>query len=274
MWLLLKLIKAKILTAEFFNLVGKNRSSWTMKVVLVFAAFNSQAQSIDVAASWARPPYVIPENHSGFELDVVKEVLTSLGHKVNFIYVPYDRTISMLKQEKVDMALTLNPKSGIEATLLGDPFVAYQNVALSLKDNKLNINTIADLSKSSLVAFQGAALVLGDEFAKAMTKNHLYLEMGDTPRMLELLLHGAVDAIIIDINIFTAIAKKNTGHDQLDKITIHPLFEINRYSAGFKDVKLKQSFNLALKQYVANGRYNILKKRYNIQEITPVGAAK
>ena len=65
-----------------------------------------------------------------------------MQHEAVFTYVPYERTVIMLQQKSVDIALTLNIKSGLEAWQLSDVFVVYQNVVLSLKENKFEINNI------------------------------------------------------------------------------------------------------------------------------------
>ncbi len=243
-------------------------------LALLLATGIVYAKKIDVAAGWSRPPYIIPESHSGFELDLVKQVLASMGHQANFIYLPFTRTISLLKQGKVDMALTLDANSGVDKSQLGDVFVVYQNVVLSLRENKLQINNIADLGEVSLVAFQGASIILGREFLEVTSGNKLYVEIADQRRQLELLLQGEVDAIIADINIFTALSKSLTGTEQTDKVAIHPLFPVNRYSAGFKQIELKHAFNQALRQYVAQGHYQKLTQRYNLQKVTPLSDKK
>ena len=241
-------------------------------LMLLVNSFCVFAGDIKVAAGWSRPPYIIPKTHSGFELDLIKQVLSNMGHKAVFTYVPYERTITMLQHKNVDMALTLNIKSGLRARQLSDVFVVYQNVVLSLKENKFEINNIQDLESLTVVAFQGASEVLGKQFVEMTTKNNLYMEMADQRRQLELFLQGEVDAIIIDVNIFNVLSTKLTGINQLKNTTVHPLFPVSPYSAGFKDLELKDQFNSALRKFVADGDFQTLKRDYNIQDfITTYG---
>jgi polar amino acid transport system substrate-binding protein len=37
----------------------------------------------------SKPPYVIEENHSGFELELVQQILTMIGKAPEFIFIPY-----------------------------------------------------------------------------------------------------------------------------------------------------------------------------------------
>jgi hypothetical protein len=60
-----------------------------------------------------------------------------------------------------------------------------------------------------------------------------------------------------------------TGARQLEKVTVHPFFEISHHSAGFKDLQPKEQFNQALIQYTVCGKYQELKDKYEFQDITP-----
>ena len=232
--------------------------------------FSVAADNLQVAASWEKPPYIIPQNHSGFEVELMTEVFNDLDHGVNFVYMPYKQSVEMLQRKQADVTLTLNNLSGINSKYLSDVYVLYQNAALSLKSKNLPIQNIQNLSKYSVVGFQSASDVLGADFAEAIQKNKLYIEIADQTQQLSLLLKGEVDVIIIDLNIFHYLSVKLTGSDQFDKVTVHPLFSPSRYSAGFKDIVLMKQFNQALGKYVSSGRYAVLKARYNFKDIQPV----
>ena len=124
-----------------FKIPNKNKAR-LFCLMLFLNSFSTFAGDIKVASGWSRPPYIVPETHSGFELDLIKQVLFNMQHEAVFTYVPYERTVIMLQQKSVDIALTLNIKSGLEAWQLSDVFVVYQNVVLSLKENKFEINNI------------------------------------------------------------------------------------------------------------------------------------
>ena len=232
--------------------------------------FSVAADNLQIAASWAKPPYIIPQTHSGFEIELITDVFNDLNREVNFVYMPYDQTIETLKRKKIDIALTLNNLSGTAPEYLSDVYVFYQNVALSLKNKNLPIQQLQDLSKLRVVGFQSASNVLGAEFAVAIENNKMYIEIGDQRRQLELLLNDQVDVIIIDINVFHYLSIELTGSDQFEKVMVHPFFAPSRYSAGFNDMKLKKQFNQTLGKYVSSGRYKALKAKYNFKDIKPI----
>lgn len=238
-------------------------------LILMLIPFTTSAKTVQIAASWAKPPYIIPQTHSGFEIELITHVFSQLDLDVNFLYMPYDRTVEMLKRKEIDVVLTLNNLSGVAPNELSDVYILYQNVALSLKDQGLPIREIKDLANYSVVGFQSASNVLGDDFAAAVRNNKLYLEVADQKRQLELLLTKQIDAIIIDLNVFHHLSVELTGTDQLDKVMVHPLFIPSPYRAGFKDKVLKVQFNRALAQYLSSKPYDALKKKYHFKGMQP-----
>jgi len=254
------------------NLICRKTVSLRFIVLSLYRYFFSPvvADNLKIAASWAKPPYIIPQTHSGFEIELITDLFKDLNHDVKFVYMPYDRAVEMLQSKQADVALTLNNSSGIAPEYLSDVYVFYQNVALSLKSKKLNIEHLQDLSTYRVVGFQSASHVLGDEFAAAIENNKLYIEIADQKRQLELLLNEQVDVIIIDINVFHYLSFELTGSDQFKKIAVHPFFAPSRYSAGFKNLTLKKQFNQTLGKYVSSGRYEVLKAKYNFKDIKPI----
>lgn len=214
---------------------------------------------------WSKPPYVISEGHTGFEIDLVREVMKSIGHEIIPIYVPFGRSHVMLQRGVVDITLTLNPRLGIPPEQLSDVYITYQNVAISLKKSELSIETIADLGSHTVVAFQNASVVLGEEFKHAVSQSKLYTELPDQRQQVEMLLLGNTAVVVMDINIFMHISKEIRGVSQKDRVKVHYLFPASPYQAGFKDVRLKEAFNLALKNYLKTDQYEWLKYRYSLQ---------
>lgn len=239
-------------------------------MLLVPVIYSVQANHLQIAASFAKPPYIMPDTHSGFEIELMTDIFKELKHDVKFAYMPYDRSIELLNLKQTDVALTLNNLSGVAPQYLSDIYVFYQNVALSLKDKNLPIQKLQDLSRYSVLGFQSASDVLGPEFAAAIKGNKLYTEIADQSLQLELLLNEQTDVIIIDLNIFHYLSLELTGSDQFEKVTVHPFFAPSRYSAGFKDLTLKQQFNQTLGKYVSSGRYEALKAKYNFKIINPI----
>ncbi|UAA38198.1 transporter substrate-binding domain-containing protein [Paraneptunicella aestuarii] len=226
------------------------------------------ARTLEAAVGWTKPPYIIAETDSGFELDLVRQVMKSLGHKINPIYVPYGRSYSMLENNQVDLTLTLSEQVGVHISKLSDVYVTYQNVAISLKKSNVTINQIADLQHYSVVAFQNARMLLNKTFSDAVAKNDMYIELPYQRNQVEMLFNGNTDVVVMDINIFNHLSRELTGKNQMEKVNVHNLFPLNHYRVGFADPVLRYDFNQALGNFVETQEYRDLVKKYDLHTIS------
>ena len=227
------------------------------------SALAQNENTIDMAVGWHKPPYVIAENNSGFELELIQSVFQTMAYTTKVVYVPYGRSHNLLKRGLVDIALTANSPTGIAQPHISEVYVVYQNVALSLKNSKLEIQSMEDLAKYSVVSFQNATTNLGGEYADAVKQSPMYLELPEQRRQVELLLLGNVQVAVMDINIFNYLSKEISGSNQLINTEVHKLFAPTPYRVGFKDQNLKDRFNLALSRYLGSEAYPALLKKYD-----------
>ncbi|MCV2886277.1 transporter substrate-binding domain-containing protein [Aestuariibacter sp. AA17] len=231
----------------------------------VYASFSVSPnldKNVDIAVGWTKPPYVIADGNTGYELDLIRTVFASIGYDITPIYVPYGRSHSMLRKGLVDVTLTLNERLGIEPEKLSDVYVVYQNVAISLKKRNLHITRLEDLSNRSVVGFQDANRVLGEEYRKAVEKAYRYVELPEQRRQVEMLLLGNADVVVMDLNIFLHVSADVAGTPMGDNINIHRLFPPNPYRAGFRSTELKIAFDVALRQFMSSEKYEWLKNKY------------
>lgn len=234
--------------------------------LLVFSV-SLHAKVIDVAVGWTKPPYVIKEGDTGFELDLVREIFASIGHDIRPVYVPYGRTVQVLKSGAVDVALTLTSRLDIEEKYLSDTYIIYQNAAISLKRKALPIRDLTDLENYSVVAFQKAQFALGRVFREVTSKSRLYIELPEQRRQVEMLLQEKTDVVVMDVNIFTHLSEQISGEDQTGNIQVHSFFPATHYRAGFTSQEMKQQFNRALKTFKNSDAYLALMERYGVHAL-------
>lgn len=225
---------------------------------------NSNRLSISVG--WNKPPYVIEDKNSGFELDMVSAIFRTMGYPVNYVYVPFGRSNTLIKAGKVDAALTMNEHMDIEGLVISDPYISYQNAAISLKGRSIDINSINDLKKYSIVAFQNASVVLGSEYQMATKVSPLYLELPNQHNQVEMLLKGKVDVVVMDINIFNYLSKEIIGSSHMSSVVIHRLFPKTNYHIAFQNNDLMSKFNNAMHKYKQSEEYLSLVARYEFIE--------
>ena len=241
-----------------------------MRIAALFTvllySFIASSEQLDVVVGWDKPPYVMSADHSGFELVLTRAILKELGHELSPIYVPFGRTARLLKDDAVDIALTLNKAHKVSADILSDPYVVYQNVVVTREDRNIAVSDLASLRGKSIIAFQTAKNVLGKEYGNTLASQPNYLEMARQDRQVNMLMLGSVDAVIMDRNIFSYLKARNDAYSN-DAVTIHELFPVSAYCAGIPNPELRAQFNATLNKFIENGRYQALLTRFGLENL-------
>ncbi len=224
------------------------------------------AERFYVVVGLAKPPYVIQETNSGFEIELISSILKKMGKQPDFIYVPFGRSLRMLNNERIDAIMTINTNLINDISRLSDPYITYQNVAITLKSDNLVLNNVTDLSQYSIAAFQTADKVLGKSYAQAITKNEHYTEVADQRHQTKLLFDKKVQALVMDINIFNALSPLVGGEEDHSDVNIHLVFPKSPYRMAFKNKKPIEPFNHALRDFKDSPAYQALINKYNLQK--------
>jgi polar amino acid transport system substrate-binding protein len=238
------------------------------KLVLLLClviAPSTLAESFRVIVGLSKPPYVIQEQAGGFEIELIKEILHNMNLEAEFLFVPMGRSKRLLDHDMGDAILTANPHIIKDEKLLSDVYIIYQNVAITLKSSNLKIESLKDLSKNRVVAFQMANKLLGDAYSDAVLKNSNYMEIPNQFRQVKLLLEGRMQVAVMDINIFKYFFNL-IGHDEMEeKVDIHHIFPKSPYQMAFKDPKHVKSFNQSLLAVRKSEFYQALLKKYRLE---------
>ena len=232
-------------------------------ILLTASAF---AKQLDLVVGWDKPPYVMAEQDSGFEVEIVRAIMSDLGHEINVIYVPFGRTVQMVESGRADIGLTLTDEHDISPEYLTDCYVVYQNVAVSLQERGLNIRAIPDLAGKSIIAFQTAKDVLGETFKSSLGSQQNYLEFAEQERQVNMLLLGSVDVAVLDRNIFNYL-KHKLPKERQKATQFHELFPVSAYRAAITDPSLRAQFNQALQLYKQDGRYQAMLDKFGLDNL-------
>ena len=226
------------------------------------AALPENNKVIKIASADSRPPYILQVEGSGLELDIIRSAFAEQGIDVNFQFSSRNRQMLHFEQHKVDAIITVNEHSGVSG-FFSDNYISYQNVAISLANNDLRISDINDLGKYSVVAFLNANNVLGDAFHTMTEKNLSYLEVSPQQKQNKMLYLKRVDVVIADKYVFQYLNTLITREvDVSENLHYHMIFPASEYFASFHDEKLKNTFNLGLKNIRRNGVYQQLVQKY------------
>lgn len=222
----------------------------------------SFSKEIRTAIGDSLPPYVFKSSNSGIEYDIIKEALAYKGHVLVPVYVPFARTPSFLQTGKADAAATILDAYEESSFFYSDSHISYQNVAITLKERNLKIDTISDLSGKKILAFQKANIYLGSEFAKYCSAPSIYSEIANQETQIGMLYKNRVDVIVMDIYIFYYYKKMTKLFKTEKPIVVHKIFTPTNYKVAFTEKSVRNDFNEGLAALKASGKYDMIFKKY------------
>ena len=231
-------------------------------VCLIVLSCLLQAETVKLGVGQDLPPYVLRESNSGIELDIAREALQVKGYEITPVYLPFGRVMLALENGDVDAALTVNEDSGIADIHYSDSHITYQNVAIALKKSGFKIDSVQSLGQYSVLAFHYASRYLGSEFELMANKNPNYAEKGQQNIQVSMLYLKRVQVVVLDFTIFKYFKRLETRVNTDAQIDVFKIFPPTPYKVGFRNVKIKDDFNLGLAELKKNGRYNELVKKY------------
>ena len=220
-------------------------------------------EPLRVAMGGHLPPYVIPERDTGITIEILNRTLKPAGYEVIPRYYPYARRIVEYEQGNADAVIDI-----VETDLPGHlsvPAITYENVAVALRKNRFDIDSIEDLSRFSVISWQGAAKVLGPEYATMAEANPRYREVPDQRKQVMLLFSDRIDVAQLDRSIFQYYRNRLRKTSQVDPtppVEIYPLFGEITYRILFRDEAARDAFDRNFKAMRESGAVAEIRKRF------------
>lgn len=221
-----------------------------------------QSASKTIVAGLNKPPYVIEESGEGIQLDLLRSAFKEADFTLSFIHIPFGRGPTGYQQFNADGILTVPPDFSFPAMYISQPYIYYQNIAVSLLENDFSIKEISDLSGKDIIAFQNAKKYLGEEYNSAATSFMNYREVPEQEKQIELLFLHRTDVIILDISIFKRYLKTHADSELTKPFKVHYIFGERPYSAGFRTAEMRDAFDKNIKEMRENGTYQLIIDKY------------
>ena len=213
------------------------------------------AKEINIIAGLTKSPFIIKENESGLQIELIREILSRQNIDVKFTHTSLLRNLTTYQSLNADGISILAPDFSYPNIYTSLPYISYQNVAVSLTESTLKINDISDLSGKSVVAFEKASKFLGDEYRRVVGYSLDYREVAGNAKQVEMLFMRESEVIVIDRYIFTDVIRFNKDPLFNKTFTIHPIFEPTPYVMGFRSKDIRDKFNLSLQAMQYQGEY-------------------
>jgi polar amino acid transport system substrate-binding protein len=240
------------------------------KVIQIFLFFSycissiAIGKNIELTAGLSKPPFVIEDNkqYGGIQLDLITEIFAIENQPISFIHLPLARSFSSVNKWHTDGTITLPSTHKQKNVFVSEPYISYQNVAITLAEDNLTIDKLNDLAGKHIVAFQTARKFLGNNYSQTIEKAADYQEIADQMIQIELLFIKRTQVLILDINILKHFLFNHHDSKYNKPYKIHHLFAPRVYSAGFKSKVVRDQFNRGLAIIKANGKYQKVLDKY------------
>jgi polar amino acid transport system substrate-binding protein len=215
------------------------------------------APTLKIALGETKMPYVSAETQSGIEYDIVTQALQRAGFTVVVDYLPNKRAQLELHEDRLDAAINNAGR------YLSDPYIAYQNMAITLCSQRISIASIDALAQFQIAAFHNANQYLGADFARIAANKQRYRELSPQQLMNRMLLARRFDVAISDINIFKHVQQEIDPRAN-QPLCPYSIFPPTVYRLEFRDPLVRDRFNQALKALREQGLYEQLAKKYDL----------
>ncbi|WP_448566228.1 substrate-binding periplasmic protein [Thalassotalea ganghwensis] len=209
--------------------------------------------AVNIGPPWA---YYDGQKVTGIDVEVIKQALSPYGYQLEFYLLGYERLIKEFNQGKFDFA----SPAAFEAPngFFTDKYLPFEDVVISAKDSNLSVLQLDDLKGKIIVAYQGATMVLGQQY-ESVIKQANYQEKAMREIQLKLLANQKVDLVVGERRLLEYIVNKN--HPEF-AISIHRLFPIVSYGGVAKTQQLQQEFNQGLKRLKTSGEYQAILEKW------------
>jgi len=221
-----------------------------------------ESDKIEMVDGLVKPPFIVEENGQGIQLDIVRLALEALDKDVHFIHVPFGRTVTTYQSLNADGIVTVLPNYQHPNLFVSQPYITYQNVAVSLLENEFSIENIGDLTGKSMVAFQNAKKYLGKDFNKIIKYSMDYREVAEQMKQIDMLFLHRTEVVILDINIFKYLLKHGRAGRYTQPFKVHYIFDERQYSAAFKSKEIRDLFDLGINKIRKEGTYQLIVDKY------------
>jgi polar amino acid transport system substrate-binding protein len=193
----------------------------------------------------------------GIEYQIVSRVFSRAGYQVNYELYGYSRLLKQFNDKKLDCASPVAVQ--VAGASYTEPYLPFQDVAISKRDAGLSINSLNDLAGKRIVAYQQAGQVLGEDFNKAIAGAN-YLELAERELQLNLLFSDRVQLVVGERRVLHYLAARLAPHYNLQE---HYLFAEKAYPAACWQLQLTQTFNQGLAQLQQSGELQQILQQYN-----------
>ncbi len=208
-------------------------------------------------------PHFVKKGDTGLFTDLIKEIFALLPqYQLKFRHgMSVRRLVKELNNGRIDAAA--NVFGADIKGYMSEPIFRFTDVAVTLKSRNFVIREISDLKGKSLITYEGAKIVLGQKFGKTAETCSAYAEVPEPITQAKTLAKGRYEVSVGDIYAFLhSLRVWSGGKYKPDQFEFHHILPDIYTQMGFKNKKVCDDFNRALKEIKKNGKYDALYEKY------------
>ncbi len=226
-----------------------------------------RAEILVVGCNGYIPPYVIQQNDRGIILDILRAALSSQGYQLKISYGNNTDNVHAFNEGMLDVACISNVNASPEAYFSSQPLLEMQNLAVILDTPEVTINSVADLSRYRVSAFNNATHLLTAPYAAAVSRSPQYTEYSDQSRQVASLFSHQSDVLILDQTIFryylSQLRRLSPNDTRLhSQYRFRRLFDSYYYYIAFHSEAVRNAFDEGLRIIRENGDYQHIMESY------------
>jgi ABC-type amino acid transport substrate-binding protein len=208
-------------------------------------------------------PYYIEKNESGIFTDIINKVFSHMpDHNPKYAWGRSNNRLWLeFSEGKIDAVSNLFDSVELEACR-SDLIFRFRDIAISNKNEKHEINNIAELKGKNIITFQGAKNFFGKKFTSVIQEDQ-YREVARPHWQAKILYKRQAEVSVGDMFIFlNSIKAENSASTTPQDFTYHDIFPAISSRMGFRDHQVCKEFNRALKIIRKSGEYEQVYHEY------------
>lgn len=234
--------------------------------VITLLSCLSTAKDVLMAFSQEIPPYILQELDAGIEIDIISAALAFKGHTLKPLYFPLGRVPIAFRSGIVDAAMgDMGEELKLHGGFYAEPTVVYDNVFITLKNRNISIKEPEDLDSLLVLSFQGAEKRYPAWLKKVAETDRLF-GISDQLSQAKLLHMGRYDVVLSDRYIYRYFVKQMKLNDvqEIHDVKEHQFTTADPadYRPVFRDKKMRDDFNLGLKNLKESGEFQKIYNNY------------
>lgn len=200
-----------------------------------------ESKVLTIGSPLNSPPYVMEAEGRGIEIDLISSIIKKMGYVASWRYLPPKRIRHQVLQHEIHAGIRAF-NFHADSLYYSRPYITFQNVAITT-DPSIQLSSIKDLSKYSVVAFQNAKDFLGPDYTRAVAASTVYLELPNQAKQIETLFRHRSQVIILEKKIFHYFREMFYPRSE---VKIFEIFPTTQYSVVFSDKNLRDEFDKVL----------------------------